>query len=238
MVDVVGNHMGNLDTNYGGNTPFNDGSHYHDWCEISDQDFANHNQERISNCRLAKLADLKQENDYVRTTLLNWIRDMVNKYHIDGLRIDTIPEVPKWFWSQFSQASGVYTVGEVFDGAMWYLGGYLGSLDGVLNYPYFFWIRDTLFNQKDMYNIRNYYSEWGKNIDMNRLNYMANFCDNHDNARTLSWGGNWEDKKKHHRACHTMAMTSVGIPIVHYGAEQYFAGGNDRLSLNFGEEHG
>jgi hypothetical protein len=51
-------------------------------------------------------------------------------------------------------------------------------LDGVLNYAYFFWIRDTLFNQKDMYNIRNYYSEWGKNIDMNRLNYMANFCDN------------------------------------------------------------
>jgi alpha-amylase len=24
-----------------------------------------------------------------------------------------------------------------------------------------------------------------------------------------------------------MAMTSVGIPIVYYGAEQYFAGGND-----------
>jgi alpha-amylase len=56
---------------------------------------------------------------------------------------------------------------------------------------------------------------------------LANFCDNHDNARTLSWAGNWEDKKKHHRACHAMAMTSVGIPIVYYGAEQYFAGGND-----------
>jgi len=24
-----------------------------------------------------------------------------------------------------------------------------------------------------------------------------------------------------------MAMTSVGIPITYYGAEQYFAGGND-----------
>lgn len=227
MVDVVANHMGNLDTNFGVNNPFKDPSHYHDWCDITDSDFANHNQDRIENCRLAKLADLKQENDYVRTTLLSWIRDLVNKYHIDGLRIDTIPEVPKWFWSQFSQASGVYTVGEVFDGAMWYLGGYLGSLDAVLNYPFFFWIRDTLFNQKDMYNLRNYYTEWSKNIDMNRLNYMANFCDNHDNARTLSWGGNWDDKKKHHRACHAMAMTSVGIPIVYYGAEQYFAGGND-----------
>jgi alpha-amylase len=91
MVDVVGNHMGNLDTNFGVNTPFNDGSHYHDWCEISDQDFATHNQNRIENCRLARLADLKQENDYVRTTLLNWIRDLVNKYKLDGIRIDTIP---------------------------------------------------------------------------------------------------------------------------------------------------
>jgi alpha-amylase len=154
----------------------------------------------------------------VRTTLLNWIRDTVNKYHIDGIRIDTVPEVPKWFWSQF---------GEVFDGGMGYVGGYVGSLDACLNYPFFFWVRDTLFNVKDMYNLRNYYAEWSKSLDSNKLNYMANFCDNHDNARTLSWPGDWESKKKHHKACHAMAMTSVGIPIVYYGAEQYFAGGND-----------
>jgi len=107
---------------------------------------------------LANLADLKQENDYVRTTLLSWIRDLVQKYKIDGLRIDTVPEVPKWFWSQFTQASGVYTVGEVFDGNMWYVGGYVGSVSGCLNYPFFFWVRDTIFNYKDMTNLRNYYN--------------------------------------------------------------------------------
>lgn len=47
MVDVVANHMGNLDTNFGGNTPFNSGEHYHDFCIISDQDFATYNQDRI-----------------------------------------------------------------------------------------------------------------------------------------------------------------------------------------------
>jgi alpha-amylase len=47
MVDVVANHMGNLDTNYAVNTPFNNASHYHDYCEITDQDFATHNQNRI-----------------------------------------------------------------------------------------------------------------------------------------------------------------------------------------------
>ena len=60
MVDVVANHMGNLDENYGGNVPFNSGDHYHSYCIISDSDFATKNQDRIENCRLASLADLKQ----------------------------------------------------------------------------------------------------------------------------------------------------------------------------------
>lgn len=227
MLDVVANHMGNLDTNFSPNHPFNDSSHYHDFCTISGDDFNNHNQDRIENCRLANLADLKQENDYVRTTLLNWVKNILSKYHLDGIRIDTVAEVPKWFWKQFSEASGVYNVGEVEDSGMAYVGGYVGSLDATLNYPFFFWVRDVIFNQKDMTGIRNYYNEWAKNIDPNNLNYLANFCDNHDNARTLSWSGDWDSKKKHHKTCHAMAMTSVGIPIVYYGAEQYFAGGND-----------
>ena len=59
------------------------------------------------------------------------------------------------------------------------------------------------------------------------LNYMGNFIDNHDNQRTLHWGGNWDDKVKHYKTAHVMALTSVGIPIVYYGAEQLFAGGDD-----------
>lgn len=110
---------------------------------------------------------------------------------------------------------------------MWYTGGYLGSMDGILNYPFFFQIRDIIFNVKDMYGIRNYYLEWAKNIDANRLNFMGNFVDNHDNARTMSWGGDWNDKVKHYKTTQVMALTSVGIPIVYYGSQQLFAGGND-----------
>jgi alpha-amylase len=106
---------------------------------------------------LAGLADLKQENDYVRTTLLTWISTVVNKFGIDGLRVDTVPEVPKWFWQQFSSSAGVYTVGEVFNGDMGYVAGYVGSVSSVLNYPFFYWVRDTLFNNKDMTNLRSYY---------------------------------------------------------------------------------
>lgn len=204
-----------------------DPAYYHDFCTITDEDFATYNQYRIENCRLANLADLKQENDYVRTTLLAWISSIVKKYDIDGLRVDTIPEVPKWFWKEFAASAGVYTVGEVFNGNMGYVGGYVGTVNSVLNYPFFFWARDTLFNDKEMMNFRNYYTEWSKNIDMKQLAYMANFLDNHDNARYLSWSGDWEKKKKVLKTGNVLALTSVGIPIVYYGTEQYFTGGND-----------
>lgn len=47
MVDVVANHMGNTNQNYSQNVPFNSSEHYHDYCIITDQDFATHNQNRI-----------------------------------------------------------------------------------------------------------------------------------------------------------------------------------------------
>ncbi len=47
MVDVVLNSMGNADVNFGRNSPFNDSAHYHDWCDISEYDFANHVQSNI-----------------------------------------------------------------------------------------------------------------------------------------------------------------------------------------------
>ena len=78
-----------------------------------------------------------------------------------------------------------------------------------------------------MFGIRNFYNDWGKNTVANHLNYMANFSDNHDNARTLSWSGKWEDKKKHHRSCNVMVMTAMGIPIFYYGTGQYFVGDNE-----------
>ena len=110
---------------------------------------------------------------------------------------------------------------------MGYLAGYLGSLDAVLNYPFFFWARDTIFNTRNMDNLRTYYTEWSRKIDAQKLNYLGNFVDNHDNARILSVSGNWEDKKKKFKTLNVFALTSVGIPIIYYGSEQFFAGGND-----------
>ena len=39
-----------------------------------------------------------------------------------------------------------------------YVAGYVGHVDACLDYPFFFNVRDTIFNTKDMVNFRYFYS--------------------------------------------------------------------------------
>jgi alpha-amylase len=77
----------------------------------------------------------------------------VTEFEFDGLRIDTLVWVPKWFWKKFSEASGVYTIGEAMDGDLDFVSKYVGCVDAVLNYPQFFLMRDLFLHQKDMTDI-------------------------------------------------------------------------------------
>ena len=130
MVDVVANHVAPVGTDFGRITPFNRAEHYHDWCEIKNFQ----NQPEVEYCRLCGLPDLKQENDWVTQKLLEWIHDIVQKYNLDGIRIDTIMEVPKWFWDKFSGSAGVFQIGEAVDGRPWFVADYQNHLDSVFNY--------------------------------------------------------------------------------------------------------
>lgn len=143
----------------------------------------------IQYCRLASLADLNTEDSWVASTLYDWIRSIVQTYGFDGIRIDTVPHIPVSFWKQFTNASGVYSVGEVFDGDMNYHKGFLDGVDATLNYPFYYVVRDTFANNKGMWAIRDYMNNWLSKISMQQLSYQGNFIDNHDNARWLSSQG-------------------------------------------------
>jgi alpha-amylase len=62
------------------------------------------------------LPDVNTESPEVVITLYKWIREIVKKYSIDGIRIDTAKHVRKSFWPGFVKASGVFAMGEVLDG--------------------------------------------------------------------------------------------------------------------------
>lgn len=132
---------------------------------------------------MASLPDLKQENQYVHDTLISWIRDLVQKYNIDGLRIDTIPEVFKSFWSDFSAAAGVFTIGEVFDGRLGYVADYQNHIDATLHYPLYFEMKNVFLYKKGMNTLESFYQSLSIFKDQSVLGV---FTDNHDNPRFLS----------------------------------------------------
>lgn len=215
MVDVVANHAGPVGTDFGRINPFNRAEHYHDWCEINNW----RNQWEVENCRLCGLPDLKQENDWVTQKLLEWIHDLVQKYNLDGIRIDTIMEVPKWFWDKFRASAGVFQIGEAFDGNPGYVADYQNHLDSVFNYPLYYTIKSSFcgsFRNLEgyLFNTRSVFPA---------PEYMATFVENHDNPRWLHDCG---DRAKFTNAV-IFSLVWEGIPVFYYAGEQYYAGGAD-----------
>ena len=224
MVDVVGNHMG-IPPNYDFSqvTPFNESRYYHDCalagcprpnCWINDFN----DQPQVELCRLDGLPDLNQTDTFVSSTLYSWISDLVTKFDIDGLRIDTVAEVNKPFWAGFQKAAGVYAVGEVFNGVSSYVGPYQDVVDGLLNYPLYFSGKDVFAYQNSMVNLVQEMNSVAQHFSDPSL--LGVFTDNHDNPRFLSLTSDiWL-----YKAFLTYSLTTTGIPIVYYGSEQYYSG--------------
>ncbi len=222
MFDVVANHVGPIDIDYESIVPFNSPTHYHNYCMINSEDWNGGNQWRVENCRLAGLPDLKQENPWVEATLLAWIKDLVKNYTVDGLRLDTVPEIVKPFWEKFSKAAGVFTIGEVFDGRSDFVKSYLGPIDSVLNYPIWGVMRETFAGQRSFRDLATKIDDLFNHFG-NDLNYMGMFVNNHDNPRFLNSS-----------TCVSCFQNAImftlffpGIPIVYYGDEQLYTGGGD-----------
>jgi alpha-amylase len=219
MLDVVANHVGPIGTDLSGVgqiNPFNQASYYHPYCNIDWN-----NQWSVQNCWLANLPDLNQTVPFVDQGLTTWVNKIVQQYSIDGLRIDTCPEVPISFWAQYAQAAGVFTICEVFDGSIPDNAAYQPTVDATLNYPMFYLMQDLFKSGGSMYDARNFMSQASSTFK--NMNWEGNFVDNHDNARFLY------QYPKINRFQNAIAwtMTWPGIPILYYGDEQGYAGGND-----------
>jgi alpha-amylase len=228
MVDVVANHMGPVGYDYSSLVPFNQSSHYHDCnsgcdsnCNIPGNDFQC-NDPKTKLCRLSGLPDLNQSVPYVTNTLLSWISDLVNKYQIDGLRVDTALEVNPDFWRSFVSAAGCYAVGEVEAGTPC-VASYQGqALPGLLAYPFYFTMQAAFVQQQSLSEtLQNFFA--GRDSTYPNPELLATFVGNHDHPRFLY---EKNDQTLLRSALVTQFM-SVGIPIMYYGTEQALAGGGN-----------
>lgn len=149
------------------------------------------------------------------------MQGLVQKYNLDGIRIDTIPEVPKTFWSTFTKAAGVFQFGECFDGRADYVAGYQGAIDSMLNYPLYFQLKNVFLYSHSMTELETFFSQ--TLLKFPDPTVLGCFVDNHDNARFLSVNYDLTPFK----AYIAFNLGVVGIPIIYYGSEQGFGGGND-----------
>jgi alpha-amylase len=157
----------------------------------------------------------------VRSYLKNWVAGIVQKYNFDGIRIDTIPEVPGSFWREYGEAAGVFQMGECFNGDPAYVGPYQQDLTALFNYPMYYSIGDVFGSGKSMYDFRNRFNT--EENYFSDIDALGIFVDNHDNPRFM----NRYNNKAALRAAETFILTARGIPFTYYATEQYYAGGND-----------
>ncbi len=220
MLDVVANHVACIDKNYSAVTPFDKEEYYHQYCEINFEKMWE-NRTMRENCRLFCLPDLNQSHPFVRSKLKEWIGSVSKEYGFDGIRIDTVAHVDLEFWKEYAEASGVFQVGEVFNGDASVVAEYQSSLDSMLNYPLYYGLQNAFKNGKSMLELKAKIDEVKKYFK--DVSVLGNFVDNHDNARFLNITYDYTLFKN----ALTYVLLAEGIPIVYYGSEQGFHGGAD-----------
>ncbi|KAL0486861.1 alpha-amylase [Acrasis kona] len=223
MVDVVYNHVGPVDTDYNQIKDFNKPEHYHTKCQVTNfQDTGN-----MEYCRLSNLPDLNQNHPEVYKTLSDWTVWLVEKFNLDGLRIDTVAFVNREFWSALKKETlegrlkDIYVVGEVFDGRSDFINQYGSIIGGVLNYPMYYTVQNVYGRSESMYQIRARMNE--QDAVFSDAGALGTFIDNHDNNRFLNIQSDW----KLFMNALTYTVFGRGIPIIYYGSEQLFNGAHD-----------
>ena len=158
----------------------------------------------------------------VRYMYHSWISKLVSAYSIDGLRMDTVKHVEQDFWPDFNNASGVYSVGEVYDRDSSYVCEFQNDLDGLLNYPLYFSMMDAFSSISG--SIKDLVSQVNAlKADCKDSTLLGTFLENHDNPR---FGGLTSDMSLRENAI-AFTILADGIPIIYEGQEQGFTGGDN-----------
>ncbi|KAK4197732.1 family 13 putative glycoside hydrolase [Triangularia verruculosa] len=222
MVDIVTNHMAHMScancVDYGALSPFSSSSYYHPPCWINYD-----SQTSVEQCwqgsDTVSLPDLRTTDPNVRRIWNEWISHLVSTYSIDGLRVDSAKHVETSFWSGFNAAAGVYLTGEVYHGDALYVAPYQNYMDGVLDYPSYYYILRAFQSTSGSISalVAGLNTVKGAAKD---LSLWGSFLENHDVERFASFTKDMTLAKNGI----ALMMLKDGIPIIYQGQEQHYAG--------------
>ncbi|TFY68820.1 hypothetical protein EVG20_g3408 [Dentipellis fragilis] len=181
----------------------------------------------LQNCWLGDptlpMPDLDTDQQRVVELLYQSIHDLVQKFDIDGLRVDTVKYIKTDFWPGWVKSAGVYSIGEIFSNDTTFVQPWTEVMDGVMDYPTFFYIRQAF--EKAEGPIQPFVDEVLREQKgyKNGLSLLGSFLENHNNPRFMNVTQDMA------LAANVMTFPFVhdGTPIVYYGQEQGYSGGEE-----------
>lgn len=188
----------------------------------------NQQQENLAYRTFAFVPDMPKWNtahEKTRRYLLDVGKYWVEKYDIDGWRLDVSNEVSHDFWRAFRKEikavkKEVYIIGENWDNSYpWLMGD---QFDAVMNYellyPIWNFIGHNVYSHQTITA-----SQYQQAISTLLANYpkqvtehMFNMIDSHDTPRLMNVCNDNEEKVK---LAYILQMTFAGAPSIYYGSE-------------------
>lgn len=215
MIDIVVNHVGPVGMDFSQVYPFNQSSHYHQDCAVTQYQC---NSEMVHHCRLANLPDLNQQNPFVQQQLQKYVLWLLSEFGFDGIRADTVMYIEQSYWAGLQSAANTFIAGEVWSDFSCNQIYTNYGVDATLNYPMYYAIRNAYQQKQSLYNLGTAYRQ---QKTLKNPGWEVNFIDNQDNDRFLQMGGVSDQQ---YRSALAYMFFMDGIPCVYYGTEDLFKG--------------
>lgn len=182
------------------------------------------------------LPDFNQDDPEVEKYLIQNSIWWIEKIGYDAVRMDTLPHVPRSFWSRWGSAlkrqyPKLNILGELYDGdpallAYFQTGrkGHDGidtQIDSLFDFTVFYALREAFGQGKS---IRSVSQAFARDWLYPKPEVLTTFLGVHDMLRFMNENGATNDGLK---LAQTLVMTSRGTPILYYGDEIAMPGGTD-----------
>lgn len=226
--------------------PFNSLSHFHAHGNIGTFDVVP--EQELG--ELSGLDDLKTETQYVRDQMVAIWSNWLEQTGVSGFRVDTVKHVDMGFWSDFlprlqARATEIgrgdlYVFGEVYGADDSAMAAYLGTMtnpayrfDAALDFQFYYTAGQTFaLATGPTGNMAGRILARQSALGQHHL-VTPNFLDNHDVRRFMhvanndNPGSGLAERLRRLDLGLTFMFTAPGPPVLYYGTEQGFDGGND-----------
>ena len=224
MLDGVFNHCGYYFKQWQEVIEKGPESEYYDWFMINEWPF-----DKAGGCAKKKqyyafaffdnMPKLNTNNPEVRKYFVDICANWVEKYGVDGIRLDVANEVSHRFCKELRYRlkainPDVYILGEIWHNALPWLRG--DEFDAVMNYPLGesirdFWIDKSLTNEDFEYTINRCYTTYMQQTN----DVLFNLLDSHDTKRLRNLVKSLDE----YFAQLAVLFTMPGSPCIYYGTE-------------------